>query len=404
MVSGVMRFGNHLVSHTLSILTLFGFTIQVEAQTLFNLGGDDIEIFVSDGEILTITGDLNNSGDIINAGSIFMGGNWVNNGTYNSLQGSFTLNGANEQQISHNGQDFFNLTINGSGNKVLESDVFVNNQITFENGLLSPAGDVTLFVRENTMVMGGNETSYVNGRLAVAGTGDLFFPVGKNGNYKPLNLYNLQGTSPVLGFEVFEPNPDPQTPRELQAISETRYWQKTQLSGTTSGGRVELSISEDDGLTDLFLTVVTETDRPGEVFQNLGRSQTTGDLSNGSVTSEAFIGNGNKVYALGQEVDLTGIDCVPNAFSTLSPDREERVIKVYCSNISEDDFSFRIYDKWGLIVYETTSLEEATQSGWNGINSNTGNPEKNDVYRYVLSGKFLNGNELSRVGTITKIN
>ena len=399
-----MRLIIFLLSYALSILTLLSFTIQVKAQTLFNLGGDDIEIYVSDGEILSITGDVSNDGAIFNAGSIYMAGNWINSGTYNSIQGSFTLNGVSEQRISHNGQDFFNLTIDGVGNKIFESDAFISNQIIFENGLLSPLESATLYIRENVPVSGGSEGSYVNGRLVVEGIGDLFFPIGKNGNYKPLNLYNLQGTSPILAFEVFEPNPDPQSPRELQAISSVRYWQQMQLGGTISGGRIELSISEDDGLADLFLTVVTEADQPGEIFRNLGRSQTGGDVTNGSVTSETSISDGNKIYALGQEVDLTGIDCVPNAFSTLSPDDEERVVKVYCGNISDEDFSFRIYNKWGLIVYETSSLEEATQSGWDGINSNTGNPEKNDVYRYVLSGRFLNGNELNRVGTITKIN
>ena len=404
IVSRVMRLKNHLNANTLRLLAFICFATPVKAQTLFNLGGDDIEIFVSDGEILTITGDVDNAGDIINAGSIFMAGNWINNGTYNSIQGSFILNGVTDQSINHNGQGFFNLTINGPGNKLLDSDAHVNNQITFESGLVSPADGIALTIRESALIQGGSETSYVNGSLVVEGTGDLFFPIGKNGSYRPVNLYNLQGTSPVLAFEMFEPNSNPQVPRELQAISETRYWQKTQLSGSTSSGRIELSIGEDDGLTDLFLAVVTEADQPGAVFQNIGRSETTGDVVNGSVTSELSMDDGNKVYALGQEIDLTGIDCVPNAFSTLSPDIEEQVVKVYCSNISDQDFSFRIYNKWGLVVYETTSLEEATQSGWNGINSNTGNPEKNDVYRYILSGRFLNGNELNRVGTITKIN
>ena len=393
-----------LISNILGFLVFVGLIGPAKAQTLYNLGGDNIEIFVSNGEVLTITGDVDNSGEIINAGSIFMAGNWINNGSYSSIQGSFTLSGASEQRINHSGQDFFNLIINGVGDKLLDSDAYVSNQITFENGLVAPGDGNRLFIRENAIVQGGSDASHVNGMLVVEGIGDLFFPIGKNGNYKPVNLYNLQGTSPVLAFEVFEPNTGPQVPRELQLISEARYWQKTQLDGSTSGGRINLSTGEDDGITGLFLAVVTESDQPGGVFQNLGRSETTGEVINGSVTSEASIGDGNKIYAIGQEIDLTGIDCVPNAFSTLSPNNEEQVVKVYCSNISEENFSFRIYNKWGLIVYETTSLEEATQTGWNGINTSTGNPEKNDVYRYILLGKFLNGNELNRAGTVTKIN
>ncbi len=397
-----MGFRDHLTSNTIKLLICIGISLPVKSQTLFNLGGT--EIFISQGEIVSITGDVENGGDIINAGTILMAGNWINAGTYNSIQGSFTLNGTSEQRIDHDGQTFFSLTINGPGEKILDSDILVNNQITFESGLVTPANNSILLIGDGAQTVGGSIDSYVNGMLAMEGTGDKFFPIGKNGKFKPINLYNIQGTTPTIGFEVFEPNNDPQAPKELQAISTVRYWQKTQVSGNTSSGRIALSISEDDGISDLFLAVVTEADQQGEIFQNLGRSETTGDLTDGSVTSDMSITDGDKVYALGQEVDLTGIDCIPGALATRSSNVEERVIKVYCSNISEENFSFKIYNKWGLVVYETTSLQDATESGWDGININTGNPEKNDVYRYVLSGKFLNGNELSRVGTITKIN
>ncbi|MDN5214068.1 gliding motility-associated C-terminal domain-containing protein [Fulvivirgaceae bacterium BMA12] len=397
-----MGFRDHLTSNTIKLLICIGISLPVKSQTLFNLGGT--EIFISQGETVSITGDVENSGDIINAGTILMAGNWINAGTYNSIQGSFTLNSTSEQHVDHNGQAFFSLTINGPGEKILDSDVLVNNQITFESGLVTPANNSILLIEEGAQTVGGSIDSYVNGVLAIEGTGDKFFPIGKSGKFKPINLYNIQGTTPTIGFEVFEPNNDPQAPKELQAISTVRYWQKTQISGNTSSGRIALSIGEDDGISDLFLAVVTEADQPGEIFQNLGRSETTGDLTEGSVTSDLSITDGNKVYALGQEVDLTGIDCIPGALATRSSNVEERVIKVYCGNISEENFSFKIYNKWGLVVYETTSLQDATESGWDGININTGNPEKNDVYRYVLSGKFLNGNELSRVGTITKIN
>ena len=398
----VIGFQDRLTSMAVKLLICLGISLPVKSQTLFNLGGT--EIFISQGETISIVGNVENSGNIINAGTILMAGNWSNTGTYNSIQGSFTLNGADEQQVNHNGQNFFDLTINGTGEKILDSDVLIGNQITFESGLVTPANNSVLLVGNGAQILGGSGASYVNGMLAIEGTGDKFFPIGKNGKFKPINLYNIQGTTPTIGFEVFEPNNDPQAPKELQAISTTRYWQKTQIAGSTSNGRIALTIGEDDGINDLFLAVVTEADQPGEIFQNLGRSETTGDLAEGSVTSDMPITDGNKIYALGQEVDLTGIDCVPGALATLSSNLEERAIKVYCSNISEENFSFKIYNKWGLVVYETTSLQDATEAGWDGINTNTGNPEKNDVYRYVLSGKFLNGNELSRVGTITKIN
>ncbi len=72
--------------------------------------------------------------------------------------------------------------------------------------------------------------------------------------------------------------------------------------------------------------------------------------------------------------------------------------------MNDEGFSFKIFDKWGLVVYETISVEEATQIGWDGINPTTGLKAKNDVYRYVLSGKYNNGKTFKKFGTITKLN
>lgn len=373
-------------------------------QTFFNLGGDNIEVFVAEGEILSFTQDVDNRGDIINSGSIYVGSDWLNSGNYQSLQGTFVLNGSGQQEIFHSGQNFHNLIVNGLGQKRIAENIFISNAVDFQQGLLIPNLDIQIVVQETAEVLGGNENSYVSGRLIVAGTEDLFFPVGKDDLYGPVSLFNVAGTSPVISIEVFAPNPDPQVPRTLQSISTSRYWQKSMISGSTTSGLINLPIQSDEGITDILLSVVTEAEGVGSAFISLGQSETEGELSMGNVTSDISFADGEKIYALGQEIDLTGIDCVPNAFATFSPDQEERVVKVYCNSIAEDEFVFQIFNKWGLLVYETKSLEQASEVGWDGTNQKTGQKEKNDVYRYVLKGKFRNGNTLNRVGTVTKLN
>src|SRR5690606_23212446 len=95
---------------------------------------------------------------------------------------------------------------------------------------------------------------------------------------------------------------------------------------------------------------------------------------------------------------------IPNAFA---PDHllarqngEDDRIKVYGKEISENDFLFRIYNRWGVMVYETTSYSEATTKGWDGINQHTGKPESMGSFKFLLKGKFNSGRTIERSGSI----
>lgn len=82
---------------------------------------------------------------------------------------------------------------------------------------------------------------------------------------------------------------------------------------------------------------------------------------------------------------------------------EDRMVKLYGKNISSQNLLFRIYNRWGNLIYENKSLDEMKNQGWNGGNSYTGKPEANGVYTYTLEGKFMDGKAFKRVGTITLI-
>ena len=86
---------------------------------------------------------------------------------------------------------------------------------------------------------------------------------------------------------------------------------------------------------------------------------------------------------------------IPNALSPAAPDPEDQVVKVYGQQIIEDDFSFRIYNRWGQIVYETSSFVEANTTGWSGESSN-GENESIGVYHYTLSGRFRQRKSISK--------
>ncbi len=388
------------------LICLLAISPNAHSQFITNFSGT--EIYVSSKEILSITeGEFVNNGTVTNRGSLYIGGDWTNNETYSLIDsGRFILSGDKPQLINHNNQSVYTLIIDGAGEKTLGSDLSVVNTFELVNGLITPTENFLLTMNDGTIVQDGNNNSYVNGALYHVGIGDKLYPIGKNNHYSPVTLLDVQGDAPTIGFEVFEPNTDPQYPKVLQSVSETRYWKKTILAGTLDGGRINLRIAEDEGIDDITLAVITATETLGGIFKSMGIHELLhiDDPQKTSVTSNNNIIAAVDYYAIGEEFDFSKIECVPNAFSTASPNTDENVLKVYCTNLNEENFSFTIFDKWGLIVYDTKSVEVATQKGWDGINPITGLKAKNDVYRYILSGRYNNGKTFKKFGTITKLN
>lgn len=94
---------------------------------------------------------------------------------------------------------------------------------------------------------------------------------------------------------------------------------------------------------------------------------------------------------------------VPNAFNPNAINPENQVVKVYGNNVAEDGFYFKIVNRWGKVMYETKSFSEANMVGWNGVNNNTGESLELNVFTYLLRGKFIEGEEFVRVGTVTLV-
>ena len=388
-----------MVKRAILIITaLVAFGQRLPAQTLTN---NNALITVERATRMTVHGGALNNGDLVNHGVVSISGNWMNVDTYTPSNGLLIFDGRDNQNISHNGGQVYQLSFEGEGNKVITSSIEVQDTLNFTEGRVVVPDGTLLLVQDGGTVTGGSDLSYVEGILHHQGTGLKYYPVGVNGNFRPAELINVSGTDPVVGIAVHQPHLNPVIPLQLLAVSDTRYWQITHLNGVFDGSQIRLKAGPDENLgteVDLQDVVVSQADSVGGRFLSLGQSLFTGTLLDGEVTSAMPVTGGILAIAVEGFAEERAL-FVPNALSPAASDPEDQVVKVYGQQIVDEDFSFRIYNRWGLLVYETNSFSEANTVGWNGESSN-GDDESIGVYHYTLAGRFVSGKPFERQGTI----
>jgi len=269
------------------------------AQTPF-FTNDGQVISITSGTRVTITGPASNNGTILNEGTLSVSGDWRNIQTYLSQNGKFVLNGVTAQIIDHNGQNFYTLELASGGIKTFVSDIEVINELILVSGVAEVANERTFLLREGGFVTGGSGQSYINGAFVNSGTGDLFFPIGTEDIYAPVRLLDVEGTSPVTKMQVVSANPNATIGSGIDQLSDQRFWERTLLSGTFDGSRVEISLIN-ESIPAIRKAVVAGSNEAEGSFVSLGQRNIVGDVNEGIVESNSF--SDHSVYAVASELN-----------------------------------------------------------------------------------------------------
>jgi hypothetical protein len=108
-----------------------------------------------------------------------------------------------------------------------------------------------------------------------------------------------------------------------------------------------------------------------------------------------------KVFFTKKERPIENLLYVPNAFAPSDLNPKNQSLMIFSQNLSEDNFQFMVFNRWGEIVFETTDAKIASEKGWNGSVNNTGAMLKTDVYTYTVKGEFIDGKTFEKSGTAT---
>ena len=159
--------------------------------------------------------------------------------------------------------------------------------------------------------------------------------------------------------------------------------------------------------------VFTPTNGDGDSYNwNFGNDNS----SNATISQESFEQHGNYQVRL----EVTKNNCtaseeatlevkaardlyIPNVFHPEASNAENRVVKIYGEGISDQNFAFRIYNRWGIVLYETTNLGAAQMEGWDGEAKGNGEMMATNVFTYLCRGQYEDGETFELTGTITLI-
>lgn len=348
-------------------------------------------------------GNFTNSGFIQNQGNVFIMGNWRNTNVYQGI-GTIILNGTGEQNFFNNTNAVNRLSINAIGPIRITDKLPVTNRFDLLSGIVFISDNDAIQMAPTAVVGGGSAISYVDGAFTHEGTGYKTFPIGKNGNYHPVDLQNITGINPVTEIEVQEDLPAVNAPPAVSLYSKI-YWQRRTVSGTYIGSPVVLGSQIPDNQTNRYVIEILQADDLSSAFSALGNATVSfGDELDKVSTDNLLTGN---IFVLGETIPPGGIPGQFYLSTSLSPratSLDNRVVKVFGNQLAADNFQILVYNRWGLVIYENTSLEYMIQTGWDGRHKGTGDLLPAGAYPFVLKGQTTTGEQLQKKGIITVIN
>ena len=348
------------------------------SQSVYNNGS---VISISGSTIFSVGESLTNNGQVINNGDLIITGTWINNGNYDEGSGQITLNSPGTQIVNHNDQSFNILNITGGGQKLFQADITVVGTLNLVDGVLVSENGARIIMEDGSVLSGGSASSYIQGPFYHRGTGSRLFPIGTANDYLPVELMDVTGTGPEIGFTITEPNPDPVSGEGLQSVSTLRYWSMDITSGTFAGSPISLAVVNETVSNDIARLVVAEANQVGGPFASLGQFESTGTTQSGSVVSDQPASG--TIFAVGA-IPGSGEELEVTIFNVLSPNNDGRHDFFKILNISSfPDNTVTIFNRWGDKVFETSGYDNDTNI-FDGT-SDQGNELPDGTYYYVIN-------------------
>ena len=321
----------------------------------FNLGGSAASLsaqnltlttgtFNSSGADIDLSGDVSIDGGTFSAGSgnLNLEGDFDLNAiaTFNNNSGTIIFDGASDQNLTGDFSTgtFNDLQVNKSGGELVlgaSADVQVSNVLALNGGNINTQASAAAFRLLNGVGSISRTSGYINGPLQVDLTDDdaFNFPLGKSGNYKPLNLkiqnssqsanpltweveyysasaetFSNAGVNDGIDLNAIETNPT--VDEQVTNMNGSEFWRMDTGGGTATAETITLDISDtnidQNNINDQELQVMVwdDTNQGGaDEWVHLG-GNSSGTPSSANVVSTVTLGFSEKILTSGAEAAI----------------------------------------------------------------------------------------------------
>jgi len=213
------------------------------------------------------------------------------------------MNGGNDVVLAGTGAQ--NLTINSSsgisgrnltidkpsGHVQLSGLLVITNQLTLTKGVIKCEPGALVKLNNNATISGTSHDSHIEGPVRKGGNQSFFFPVGRNGRYRPIGISDITSSSrSEYTAEYFIGSSSwtydhASKESSIDDISHKEYW--TLTKDPVYATDVDVSLSWDTATSCSFTSMadllVTAWD--GSEWKDLGNGGTTGTADAGTVVT-----------------------------------------------------------------------------------------------------------------------
>lgn len=181
------------------------------------------QIYVSEGAVLSVGQDFQNSGELTNKGQVHFRQNLVNDGQINS-DGQVVFDGYNKQTLSGT-NDVALASASIENDLDLNTKLLISKELNYRNGIVSSSENSPLIFSENAQALGASDRSHSTGVVTKLDANNFEFPVGDGTTFRGFEANSTNKSA--LSAEYKSQNPT-QFSKELangvDFVNSSEYW------------------------------------------------------------------------------------------------------------------------------------------------------------------------------------
>lgn len=289
---------------------------------------------------------------------------------------------------------FHNMEVDVENNLFLEINTEVANSLIFVNGdVVTPRAipSISLDLLEDAIYVLEDDLRNTDGYVSFNGSSEFTFPTGNDDKLRPL-ITPFQNNNVKYSAAYFneDPNFTSTFPTSfdtslsegiIETVNTNEFWDFNGVSQTS----VTLTWNNESLISQLTTSLdklrVVGWSISENQWKNLGNTNTTGTMTEGTISSETFNPSDYEILTFGSLINENGL----TVYDVMTPngDGDNEVFTI--EGIELFDNTLKIFNRWGVLVYETQNYK----NDWKGISDGRATLAKKEklpagTYFYVL--------------------